>query len=89
MYGAWLDTVLCDYAGRILSVDIEATEEHIPPLPPAPTPSISSSSIAINSPRHFTGGRITLSRFTCKTKTFPSELPRTRTWNLEIKSLRW
>jgi toxin FitB len=27
VYGAWLDTVMCDYAGRNLSVDIEATDE--------------------------------------------------------------
>jgi len=27
VYEAWLDTVLCDYAGRILSVDIEAADE--------------------------------------------------------------
>src|SRR5215210_2009829 len=45
------------------------------------------STVAVNSPRQSTRGFLAPQCFTCKSRLFSSEPPRTRTWNLEIKSL--
>ena len=83
--GALLEASALPAVGRLCGVYARRSS---PPLPRRTEPRcLTTSSGCSKKPRWSAGGSLEPSRFTCKTCIFPSEPPRTRTWNLEIKSL--
>lgn len=84
------DLVVFESSGRITFVEEnEATSAPFAIFSSATPDRVRNASrvIAVNSPWYSTRGLLAPLRSTCKTCFFTSEPPRTRTWNLEIKSL--